>query len=169
MKKYYTEISNDQFPVCTLCGDMDCFYGLFGIVNDKIYCISCIEKNQLKDDKIIAESIASEKLRTDLKPYISKHYHLVNAKYKFRTFNLDNYDRDWQDYDYYKRLAVDEFIHILALNEFQKFKNNTTTHWLDPIIKEYEEFIIKLTKVRVSDMQEYYNYYKPNYDKKNRI
>lgn len=49
-KKYIDfELQNGEFPKCEKCGLEGFFTDEFGIVNEKIYCIKCIEANNLQD------------------------------------------------------------------------------------------------------------------------
>ena len=159
-KKYIDfELQNGEFPKCKKCGLEGFFTDEFGIVNEKIYCIKCIEANNLQDQG----KLESEKNRKELKPLIAKHHKIIAEKYLFQPLYLKDWDDSKHTYSYYTNLAINELSFLKALREFEISKKYKKEHRLDLVILKFEKFLYKLTKVAIADIENYYLINVPRY------
>lgn len=160
MKKYYWEfeLPEGEFPKCKKCKIEGFFTDEFGMVNEKVYCVNCIEKFELKDK----EKLGADYFDLELKYYISKHYENISRKYVFKKNLINDFEEINRDYIYYTKAAIDELSYLLAVRELQSLKQNITKHWLDSVILKYEQFVDALTKVSISELEDYYLMNKPS-------
>ncbi|GEM_PF-3156808 len=160
MKKYYYdfELPEGEFPKCKYCKKEGFFSDEFGLVNDKIYCINCIEKYHLKDKM----KLQSEIFEKEIKKYFSKHYNIVVEKYKFKSIFIEDWDKTSEDYIYYSMEAISELSYLFALREIRKLKDDKKENVLNSILIKYEQFVENLTKVSISEIEEYYFINKPS-------
>lgn len=160
MKNYYNdfELPEGEFPRCKYCKKEGFFSDEFGMVNDKIYCISCIEKFDLKDKN----KLQSEIFEKEIKKYFSKHYKIIVEKYKFKSILIDDWDKTGEDYIYYSMEAISELSYLFALKEIQNLKEDKKETCLNSVLIKYEQFVDNLTKVSISEIEEYYLINKPS-------
>lgn len=141
----------------------------FGLINNKICCEPCIEKNDLVDE----ETIKSEKFGKLIKSKTTKYIKEVNENFKQIELNNDHWSND---YLYYYRKVDEcktELIRLLALKEAKSEiinKNNSDVNQkeiefiekLNLRIEEYKEFLKLFIKSDFKDSEDIFLGYKPS-------
>lgn len=163
----------DEIQSCEICKIQDIFDTAYGVINNKIYCYSCIEKHNLKD----TDKLKREEYSKRVKVHFSKFYKYIDEKYKSRDLTIDLWDNDYSYYNKCVDETKSEIAHLYSLIEVKKediskseniendediFKLKNEINLISKKISKHEIFLEELIKTAFHEIENFYLSNKPS-------